>query len=153
MITWEGETPPLIFNIMNDFTFMYPPALMEYIMANGWHFGKKASDFAASLMRKKKAGSKDETEPIKPFTKEEVDELLKKHGVTLEHNQLCDYVYVANKAKADYWGSSIEDEKHLALHIKDEIDDVDRAEGLIMKMWYTMVKGNGISVPWYELID
>lgn len=138
---------------MNDFTFMYPPALMEYIIANGWHFGKKAAEFAASLMKKRKAGSKDETEPIKPFTKEEVDEILKKYNVTLENNQLYDYIYIANKAQADYLGKSIEDEKHLALHIKDEIDDVDRKEGAIMKMWYTMVRNNGVSVPWYELID
>lgn len=137
---------------MNDI-YIYPPAMMNYIMANGWHFGKKASDFAASCMKKRKQGSKDEEEPIKPYTKEEVDELLKKHNVTLEHNQLYDYVYIANKAKADYLGSSIEDEKHLALHIKDEIDDVDRKEGVIMKMWYAMMYGNGKVIPWYELID
>lgn len=138
---------------MNDFTFMYPPAMINYLMANGWHFSKSASDFAASLMKKRKAGTKDEQESIKPYTKEEVDELLKKYGVTLENNQLYDYVYVANKAQADYLGSSIEDEKHLALHIKDEIDDVDRAEGIIMKMWHTMVRGNGVAVPWLELLD
>lgn len=138
---------------MNDFTFMYPPAMINYLIANGWHFSKSASDFAASLMKKRKAGTKDEQEAIKPYTKEEVDELLKKYGVTLENNQLYDYVYVANKAKADYLGSSIEDEKHLALHIKDEIDDVDRKEGIIMKMWHTMVRGNGVAVPWLELLD
>ena len=138
---------------MNDFTFMYPPAMINYLMANGWHFSKSASDFAASLMKKRKAGTKDEQESIKPYTKEEVDELLKKYGVTLENNQLYDYVYVANKAQADYLGSSIEDEKHLALHIKDEIDDVDREEGIIMKMWHTMVRGNGVAVPWLELLD
>lgn len=138
---------------MNDFTFMYPPAMINYLIANGWHFSKGASDFAASLMKKKKAGTKDEQEPIKPYTKEEVDELLKKYGVTLENNQLYDYVYIANKAKADYLGSSIEDEKHLALHIKDEIDDVDRKEGVIMKMWHTMVRGNGVAVPWLDLLD
>lgn len=138
---------------MNDFTFMYPPAMINYLIANGWHFSKSASDFAASLMKKRKPGTKDEQEPIKPYTKEEVDELLKKYGVTLENNQLYDYVYVANKAQADYLGSSIEDEKHLALHIKDEIDDVDREEGIIMKMWHTMVRGNGVAVPWLELLD
>lgn len=132
--------------------YIFPPAMMEYIMANGWHFGKKASEFAASCMKKRKKGT-DEQEPIKPYTKEEVDEILKRHDVTLEHNQLYDYVYIANKAKADYLGSSVEDEKHLALHIKDEIDDIDRKEGVIMKMWYAMMYGNGKAIPWYELID
>lgn len=132
--------------------YIYPPAMMNYIMANGWHFGKKASDFAASCMKKRKKGS-DEEEPIKPYSKEEVDEILKRHNVKLENNQLYDYVYIANKAQADYLGSSIEDEKHLALHIKDEIDDVDRKEGVIMKMWYAMMYGNGKVIPWFELMD
>ena len=132
--------------------YIYPPAMMNYIMANGWHFGKKASDFAASCMKRRNPVTKMD-EPIKPYTKEEVDEILKKHNVKLENNQLYDYVYIANKAKADYWGSSISDEQHLALHIKDEIDDVDRKEGVIMKMWYAMMYGNGKVIPWYELID
>lgn len=132
--------------------YVYPPAMMNYIMANGWHFGKKASDFAASCMKRRNPVTKMD-EPIKPYTKEEVDEILKKHNVKLENNQLYDYVYIANKAKADYWGSSISDEQHLALHIKDEIDDVDRKEGVIMKMWYAMMYGNGKVIPWFELID
>lgn len=133
--------------------YMYPPAMMNYMMNYRWHFSKKASDYAASLMRRKKEGTEDETEPIKPYTKEEVDQLLKKYNVKLENNQLWDYVYIANKAKADYWGRSISDEQHLALHIKDEIDDVDRKEGVIMKMWYAMVYGNGMVIPWNELMD
>lgn len=137
---------------MNEI-YIYPPAMMNYIMANGWHFGKKASDFAASCMKKRKQGTKDEEEQIKPYTKEEVDEILKRNNVKLENNQLYDCVYVANVAKADLLGSSIEDEKHLALYIKDEIDDVDRKEGVIMKMWYAMMYGNGKVIPWYDLID
>ena len=132
--------------------YIYPPAMMEYIVTNGWHFGQKALDFAVSCMEKYNPTTK-QNEPIKPYTKEEVDEILKKHNVRLENNQLCDYLYVANVAKADLLGSSIEDEKHLALYIKDEIDDVDRKEGVIMKMWYAMMYGNGKVIPWYELID
>lgn len=132
--------------------YIYPPAMMEYLMENGWHFGKKASDFAASQMKKYNPVTK-QNELIKPYTKEEVEELLKKHNIKLENNQLYDCVYVANVAKADLLGSSIEDEKHLALYIKDEIDDVDRKEGVIMKMWYAMMYGNGKVIPWYDIID
>lgn len=135
-----------------DNMYIYPHSMMEYLMANGWHFGHKALEFAVKQMKKRNPVTK-QNEPIKPYTKEEVDEMLKKHGITLENNQLCDYVYVANVAKADLLGSSIEDEKHLALYIKDEIDDVDRKEGVIMKMWYAMMYGNGKVIPWYELID
>lgn len=134
---------------------MMPQSMIAYLVNYGWHFNQRAVDFAASNMKKRKRDSKDENdlEPITPYTKEEVDEILKKHNIKLEHNQMCDYIYVANKAQADYLGSSIEDEKHLALHIKDEIDDVDRKDGVIMKMWYAMMYGNGIGIPWYELLD
>ena len=132
--------------------FMYPSAMIQYLIANGWHFNEKALQFAISLMYKRNPATKQK-EPIKPYSKEEVDEILKKHGVTLENNQLCDYVYVANVAKADLMGSSIEDEKHLALYVKDEIDDIDRNDGVIMKVWYTMVYGNGKVIPWDDLVE
>ena len=135
---------------MNE--YMYPPAMIKYLVANGWHFNEKVLEFATSLMFKRNPATK-EKELIKPYTKDEVDEMLKKYGVKLENNQLCDYVYVANVAKADLLGSSIEDEKHLALYIKDEIDDIDRNSGVIMKMWYAMVYGNGKSIPWDELVE
>ena len=73
--------------------FMYPSAMIQYLIANGWHFNEKALQFAISLMYKRNPATKQK-EPIKPYSKEEVDEMLKKQGVTLENNQLCDYVYV-----------------------------------------------------------
>ena len=38
---------------------------------------------------------------------------------------MYDYVFVATMCKADYLGSSIKDENHLVLYVKDTIDDVD----------------------------
>lgn len=132
---------------------MMPQAKLAYWANYGWHFNKTACEFAVSKMRRRKLGSKSEEEPIKPYTKEEVDELLKKFSIKLERNQMYDYVYIANKIKADYWGSSVEDERHLALHIKDDIDDVDAKDGDIMTMWMSKMRNSGYGIPWAELLE
>lgn len=95
------------------------PEEMEAYLSNfGWHFNKKMCEFAVSLMKKLNP-STGKKERIEPISKEKVDELLTRYGIKLENNALYDYVYVANMGKADYLKSSIPDEAHLALYIKD----------------------------------
>lgn len=86
------------------------------------------------------------------LTKEDTDMLLTAQGVKLEHAIGLDYVYVANMAKADYWKSSIEDDKHLALFIKDTIDDTDAADGQVMRRWYADMVARGYPIEWGELL-
>lgn len=47
------------------------------------------------------------------------------NGIKLENDSGYDACYVANMCKADYYKRSIADEAHLALFVKDYIDDVD----------------------------
>jgi len=124
-----------------------PKPMMKYKANNGWHFNDCAVKYAVSLMKKKNPAS-GKTEPIEPLTKEQVDNLLTKHGIKLEKSVGCDHVYVANMGKADYLGSSIIDEKHLALYIKDVIDDVDAPDGTVMRQWYAKMVADGLPVPW-----
>jgi hypothetical protein len=42
---------------------------------------------------------------------------------------MYDSVYVANMCKADFLGSSIVDDVHMALYVKDVIDDPDATDG------------------------
>lgn len=53
---------------------------------------------------------------------------------------------------ADYYGSSITDEKHFALYIKDTIDDEDAGDGTTMRRWYATMVANGTMVDWEEFI-
>lgn len=76
------------------------------------------------------AASTGKTRKLEAMKKDEVEELLKKYGIKLEKDAGYDCVYVANMAKADYYKSSIADESHLALFVKDYIDDPDGYEGL-----------------------
>ena len=128
-----------------------PKELTAYLRHNGWHFNKKLCDFAVSLMRRMNPAT-GKSEKIEPMTKDKVDELLAKNGVRVENNTLYDYVYVANQAKADCFKSSIADEPHLALYVKDIIDDYDAPEGMVMCMWYAKMTRAGEPVEWDEML-
>lgn len=128
------------------------PEEMEAYLSNfGWHFNKKMCEFAVSLMKKANA-STGKKERIEPISKEKVDELLTRYGIKLENNALYDYVYVANMGKADFLKSSIPDEAHLALYIKDTIDDPDAPDGTTMRRWYATMIAAGEPIEWDEML-
>lgn len=131
-----------------DFT---PMEMKAYLRNYGFSFSKKSCDYAVSLLRKENPSTKKE-EPIEPWSKEQVDELLKKYNVTLENNVGYNYVYVANMLKADKFKSSIPDEQHLALGVKDVIDDVDASPRLVFKQWITHMDDSGEPIDWSSLL-
>lgn len=53
--------------------------------------------------------------------------------------------------KADYLGSSIEDEHHLIKYVKDTVDDVDASDETTFRRWVATMVGNGIPIDWYEI--
>lgn len=122
----------------------------RYLNIAGWHFTKEACEFAIGYLRKK--GDKGELIPIATMSKQEVDELLKKHNVNIENKNGYDYVYVANMAIADVVGSSVPDEKHHALYVKNIVDDPDAGDGEIMRKWYAAMVARGIYVDWERMI-
>lgn len=101
---------------------------------------------------KKKNPATGKMEKIEPYTKDKVDELLSKNGVKLEKAVGLDYVYVANMGLSDYYKSSIPDEQHLALYVKDVVDDVDMADGTIMRRWYAGMVAAGEVIDWSEMM-
>lgn len=118
----------------------------KYIEENGWHFNMKACEDAVHYLRKK--GATGKPEPIEPWTREQVDALLQKNGVKLEKAVGYDHVYVANMLKSDSFKGSIPDEAHLALGVKEAIDDIDAADGEIMACWYVKMIRRRIPVDW-----
>lgn len=122
-----------------------PKYMRKYLQNYGWHFNKALCQYAVSLMKK---GGK----PLESLSKEYVDKMLSINGIKLAKNVGNDYVFVANMGKADYYGSSITDEKHLALYIKDTIDDEDAGDGTTMRRWYATMVANGEMIDWEEFI-
>lgn len=126
-----------------------PSGMKEYLSAYGWHFSKKMCEWAVGNMKVEKNGKKEKLEAMK---KDEVEELLKKFGVKLENDKGYDCVYVANMAKNDFYKSSIQDEAHLALFIKDYIDDVDSYPGMPFTRFYADCIGSGTPINWDDVI-
>lgn len=123
-----------------------PRYMRKYISNYGWHFNKQAFEYAVSLMRKK------DNSKITSVSRENVMETLKKQGVTLENDTLYDAAYVYHMGLADYYGSSIVDEKHLALYVKDTIDDADASSETAFRRWVATMVGNGEPIEWEDLV-
>jgi hypothetical protein len=54
--------------------------------------------------------------------------------------------------RADYMGSSIEDEIHMARFIKDYIEDPDAYDGMPFTRFYADCIGSGTPIPWSDLL-
>ena len=124
----------------------FPTGLEKYLSMYGWHFSKKLCNFAVSNMRK------DSGEKITPITKEALDLLLAKNGIELDNKFGYDYVFVANMCKADYLGSSVPDEAHLAKFVKDFVDDYDGYNELHFTRFYADLIGKGIPIIWEDML-
>ena len=118
------------------------PAKEMYLAEMGWHFNKKACDYAVQFLKGK------DKKPIKPVGKEEVDEVMKKHNVTLDNNKGWDYVYAYNMAVSDMSGSSKASERDYAEYVKMLIDDPDAGDGEIMACWYVKMIRRRNPVDW-----
>ena len=119
-----------------------PSSMKRYLKYYGQHFNKKLCEFAVSNMKHGKG----------KIEKEKVKETLDKHGIVLENNELYDYVYVYNMGYNDFFGSSITDEKHLAMYVKDVIDDEDGYDGIIFNRWYADTVSSGIPIEWDDML-
>ncbi len=89
---------------------------------------------------------------ITPLTKESVDDLLNRYGIVLENKHGYDYVFAANMCKADYFGSSISDDQHLVLFVKDYVDDKDGYPELPFTRFYADCIGTGTPINWEDMI-
>lgn len=134
-----------------DEYIMQPSGKRDYLANYGWHFNKKAFDFASKMMKRKNPTT-GKMERIEPMSKEQVEEMLTRFNIMLENDNGYDAVYVANMAKADFYKSSITDEQHLAMFVKDMIDDADQAEGFVFRRWYSDMIGAGKGIDWEDLI-
>ena len=128
----------------------YPKEMLVYMRHYGPHFNRKMFEFAVSQMTYEGEDGKEKS--VTPYTKDEISNLLSMHGVEVRRNQLYDAAYVATMCKADFLGSSIKDEKHLALYVKDVIDDIDAPDGLVFNRWYADMCYKGIAIDWEAML-
>ena len=125
----------------------FPEAMENYLEFNGWHFNKKMCQWAVSKMYRMDGEKK---EFIEPYTLESLRALLEKVKVEFEIDY--DALYIANMCKADFLGSSIQNETQLAKYVKDVIEDPDGYDGLPFTRFYADCIGSGTSIPWGDLL-
>lgn len=130
-----------------DYYDITPKGMDAYLSAHGHHFSKPMLEWAVSMMKNKKGDRQSVPE------KKKVDEKLNSYGVELSRDKgYYDPVYVWCMAKSDYFGSSIEDEMHLAKYVKDYIDDPDGNPTRAFDEFYVNCIAKGIDIPWGDVI-
>ena len=121
-------------------------AFEEYIEEYGFHFNRKLYLFAVSLMVDRKGNS------VEAMDKSRVSEFLRANGVELDNAKGYDAAYVLAMAKADYWCSSINEDKRLALFVKDYIDDPDGSDTKAFDHFIVDCKANGEPIEWLDMM-
>lgn len=134
----------------NFMKYDIPEDMKTYLSYYGMNFSKKLYEFAVENMRRESADGK--LEMVKPMTIDELKSLLAKHKIEIENNDLYNALYLAAMVKADYWGSSIEDEEHLAKYIEDTLCDIDASEGQVFARYLADCSVGGCIIHWNEMI-
>lgn len=134
-----------------DANYRFPSGMQEYLDTYGWHFSKKMCEWAVKKMKRKNPQTGKE-EPIDYMDKDKADEFLKKYNVSLPDAKGYDCVYCLNMARADYFKSSIADEQHLALFVKDYMGDVDGYPTIAFTRFYADCIGTGTPINWEDML-
>ena len=99
-----------------DMYDLKPEAMVAYLRYNGYHFSKKMCEWAVKQMYKYDPSTKRDV-GISFWDKEKVDALLLGQGIEVKNKIGYDHVYVANRARADFYKSSLTDDEELAQFI------------------------------------
>ena len=121
-------------------------AFEEYTEQYGFHFSKKLYEWAVSMMTARSGGK------VQPLTKEQVAEKLRVNGMALTNDKGHDDAYVWAMATADYMGSSITDENHLAKYVKDFLDDPDGTKTKAFDHFVVDCRSKGEPIFWDEMM-
>lgn len=130
-----------------DYYDILPAGMEAYLASHGRHFSKPMLEWAVGLM-KDRNGNRGLTVEKKQF-----DDTMKAYDLELNRKDgYYDGPYVWAMAKSDYMGSSITDERHLALFVKDYIDDVDGNKTRAFDEFYINCVAKGVDIPWKDII-
>lgn len=126
-------------SMKEDFTQydIKPEGFINYLQYYGPHFNKKLCEFACKQLH------------TKEYSKEKLDILLQSHNIEIINAKLYDAVYVANWCKSVFYGSSISDEKHFVLFIKDIFE---KESDLLFNRWYADMAKQGVPIEWDDMI-
>lgn len=131
--------------------YSLPEDMERYLSYYGFHFNKKLYEFAVSNMEKRNRTT-GEKEKLSPVQIEDFERSLRRYGVNIPENSLYDAAYLASMVDADFWGSSIEDEEHMAKYIEDVLCDVDGYEGIVFSRFLADCGAKGNVIFWDRML-
>lgn len=114
-----------------------PEDFLNYLRYYGQHFNQKLCNFACEQIGKME------------YSKEKVDQLLANSQINLTNAKLYDATVLANWCKNRLFNSSIVDERHLVLFLKDMFE---KEGDLIFNRWYADMAKQGVPINWEEMI-
>ena len=130
-----------------DYYDILPQGMDAYLASHGHHFSKPMLEWAVSMMRNHK------DEKVKLIDRKALEEKMAAYGISLNRNEgYYDAVYVWCMVAADYLGSSVPDEMHQALYVKDYVDDPDGNPTRAFDEFYINTIRKGIDIPWADMI-
>lgn len=131
-----------------DYYDILPKGMDAYLSSHGHHISKPMLEWAVGMMKDRKGNR------VALPDKKQFDQILVSYGVKIERSEgFYDPLYVWCMAKADYFGSSLADDMHMARFVKDFIDDPDNDSGTkAFDHFYIDCVANGIDIPWEDLI-
>ena len=129
----------------DDYDYI-PRDMKDYLSFNGRHFSKPLYEWAVKMMQKRDGGK------VVPVEKNVFDEKMRINGITLKNDKGYDGPYVWAMGTADYLGSSIPDEAHLAKFVMDYIDDPDGSPTRAFDEFYAKTLALGIPIDWSSVL-
>ena len=86
------------------------------------------------------------------ISKDELKNKLNSYGIILDNDILYDANYVYSMCLADFYKSSIQDERLAFTFVKDMVDDADAVDGFIFNRWYADMNLKGMPIDWESIL-
>lgn len=130
-----------------DYYDILPAGMDAYLASHGHHFSKPMLEWAVGMMEDMRGNR------VKLLDRKQFDELMKVYNIKLTRTDgYYDGIYVWAMGTADYLGSSVIDEQHLAMFVKNYIDDIDGNPTRAFDEFYINCIAKGIDIPWKDMI-
>lgn len=118
-----------------------PEEMQDYIEHYGFHFSKKAYDYAVEDLKN-----------AEPYTKEQLDKVFQAYGIKLKHNMLYDAAYKMTAEKALHMGKSIPNEQYLAMHVQEDLDAEGNNGEETFREWMACRIGQDNPIDWHGIL-
>lgn len=120
-----------------------PSGMSEYLSSYGWHFSKKLAEYAVARMKNAQN---------KHFTNEQVMEVMKQKGFSVEKAKGYDVYYLFNMFYSDFYPNTFESDTKIASAVNDTLNDIDGYEGKALTRYYADCIGKGDPINWEKFM-